>query len=158
MIKYTEKQIKELAKMGVIVDKYGNNMSKETSLERAIRIKEGEKSNQSLSKAKPLVTTLRYGGDKPSTGRSYKRAKVYRDGLNSLSNQERMEKGLVTEKVDGIVYTLLDDNTKVCRCCQNRKPAIFFSFASSTKDGKMPVCKDCDSLRSRIYRKEKGIK
>jgi len=42
MKKYTEKQIKELAKMGVIVNEAGDNLSRETSLERTMRIKKAE--------------------------------------------------------------------------------------------------------------------
>lgn len=39
MKKYTEAQVRELAKMGVIVTTEGKNLTKETQLEKTMRIK-----------------------------------------------------------------------------------------------------------------------
>ena len=62
-----------------------------------------------------------------------------------MSDKEKLEHGLVTTIDPKLKYLMLEDGTKICRSCQQRKPAKFFSNNRWTKDGKQSKCKDCAS-------------
>lgn len=157
MATYSQKQIEELAKMGVIVTPEGMNLSKETRLERLLRVKNAE---LVLSKEKAIVKTQMFSGIVANTGGYLSPKSFTREGIFSFSDQERYNQGLVTEKIPGYVYTTMDDGTKICRCCQDRKESNYYSNCSTTVDNKMIICKDCDCRKGKTYRaaKQKAAK
>jgi len=158
MAKYTQKQIEELAKMGVTVTPEGVNLSKETRLERIMRV---QKAEVALSKSIPVVNTIINGSRSytSSTKGSFLSPKSFtRDGIFSFTDQERYNQGLVTEKIPGYVYTTMDDKTKICRCCQDRKHIDSYSNNAVTNDLKMIICKDCDNRKAKTYKIAKEAK
>ena len=68
-----------------------------------------------------------------------------------MTNEERYERGLTTIKQYGIDYSASFDDTKVCRCCQNRYTADNFYKATKTKDELRITCKFCQSNASKTY-------
>lgn len=152
MAKYTEKQIKEFAKMGYFIDENGN-LTKEVPLQKIIRTNTDTQTMKNLDLKSFHMNTR---------NESEERAKVQRTMGNQFSrvqewymDEERLAKGLATMKKPGIDYSLLPDGTKVCRCCQERYPADHFSATNSRKDGKSQNCKKCDSRRQKTYMEAK---
>lgn len=151
---YTKQQLAEFAKMGYKVDANGN-LANETKLQKIVNAKKGLAENIALSMAKPLVQSERYS-DCDQTGKTNSSDKKwFRKNLDILSEEQRMERGLVTKRRPGYVYSALPDGTKICRCCQDRKPLDFFNNTLRNKDGKSTICKDCDHNRQKSYLKEK---
>jgi len=107
----------------------------------------------------PIITTLRYSDEASVsvTGKAPSKHTM-RKGINTLSDEKRQKLGLVITKVPGVEYKLMTDGTKICRCCQSRKPAKFFSNQQSQVDKKLVICKDCDSIGGKIRRADKVSK
>ena len=143
---YTESQIIEFKKMGYDVSKMGVVMS-ETRLEKKIR-----QNNYELESMKiPLCEEVRFSDTSINKFITKYKKTNSRVEIN-MTDTDRLSKGFVTEKQPGINYLLLSDGTKICRCCQKRKPSNFFSNTKKTQDQKMPICKDCDYIRGKTYR------
>ena len=81
-----------------------------------------------------------------------------RRDLKSLSQDQRQSMGLVIKPNPDIFYGLLEDKTKVCRCCQNRKVAICFNNTKASIDGKETRCTSCVSIDRRIKRNAYSMK
>lgn len=151
MKKYTEKEIKEFAKMGYSIDENGN-LTKEVKLQKIIRTSEANVTMKSID-----LKSFEMNSKKTS-----ERVIVQRTMGNTFTrvqdwymDEERKARGLVTMKKPGVDYSLLPDGTKVCRCCQDRFSADHFSTNSTAKDGKMPICKQCDIIKQKTYLKDK---
>ena len=155
MKKYTEKEIKEFAKMGYSIDENGN-LTKEVKLQKIIRT-----NSDTLTMKNVDLKSFEISSRKETDAR----AKVQRYNGNTFTrvqewymDEERKARGLATMKKPGIDYSLLPDGTKVCRCCQDRFTAEHFSTTNARKDGKSPNCKKCDSLRTKTYLEAKANK
>ena len=152
MKKYTEKEIKEFAKMGYYIDASGT-LTKEVKLQKIIRTNADTVTMKSLE-LKSFEISSRKETDA--------RAKVQRTVGNTFTrvqdwfmDEERLAKGLVTMKKPGIDYSLLPDGTKVCRCCQDRFTAEHFHVTNANKDGLSNNCKKCDAKRTKSYNADK---
>lgn len=146
---YTEKQIQEFKKMGYEVEMNGQ-VKTETVLEKKIKRKVAEES-ESMS---ITLSSGRYS-DKTLDRAVKSYIKTTTRVKADMTDEERLELGLVTTKRPGVSYLVLSDDSKVCRCCQKRKMSSFFSNAINAKDNKMAICKDCDNKRGKSYRKFK---
>lgn len=69
-----------------------------------------------------------------------------------MTNEERYERGLTTIKQYGVDYSASFDDTKVCRCCQEKLDVGQFYLDRDKKDGFRSICKKCDIRHSKyIY-------
>ena len=105
----------------------------------------------------PICTDTRYSDTQETSKITTSKRTWKRKNLKDLSDNERKLLGLATTRNPELTYLLMQDGTKICNCCQKRKPANFFSNASRTTDGKVPSCKDCEYLRSVSYRAAKKL-
>ena len=154
MKKYTEKEIKEFAKMGYSIDENGN-LTKEVKLQKIIRtnadtqtMKNFDLKSFEISSRKETerATVQRYNGN------TFTRVQDW------FMDEERKARGLVTMKKPGVDYSLLPDGTKVCRCCQDRFTADHFSTTNANKDSLSNNCKKCDAKRQKTYLEAKTQK
>lgn len=152
MKKYSEKEIKEFAKMGYYIDASGN-LTKEVQLQKIIRTSEANVTMKSLE-----VKSFEMNSRKTS-----ERVQVQRTMGNTFTrvqdwymDEERLAKGLVTMRKPGVDYSLLPDGTKVCRCCQERFTADHFYTSTNAKDGFRPICKQCNNRQSKTYLEDKS--
>lgn len=153
MAKYTPKELKEFEKMGYFLDEMGN-LTKEVKLQKIIRTN-ADTVTMKQFELKSFEMNSRINSED--------RAKVQRYIGNTFTrvqdwfmDEERKARGLATMKKPGVDYSLLPDETKVCRCCQERYTADHFSTTSARKDGKSQNCKKCDSLRTKTYNEDKA--
>jgi len=81
-----------------------------------------------------------------------------RPNLKQLTDDQRKALGMVTTRNPNISYHLLPDNTKVCRCCQQRKPADAFSNTQQkyAKDEKRSNCKVCNDRYVKVFMAHRG--
>ena len=148
MKKYTEKEIKEFAKMGYSIDENGN-LKKEVKLQKIIRT-----NSDTLTMKNVDLKSFEISSRKETEAR----AKVQRTVGNTFTrvqdwfmDEERLARGLVTMRKPGVDYSLLPDGTKVCRCCQDRFTADHFSTTNANKDTLSNNCKKCDAKRTKSY-------
>ena len=152
MKKYSDKEIKEFAKMGYHIDASGN-LTKEVKLQKIIR----------TSEANTTMKSLELKSFEINTKQTAQRTSVQRTVGNTFTrvqdwymDEERLAKGLVTMKKPGVDYSLLPDGTKVCRCCQERFTAEHFYTSTNSKDGFRPICKQCNNRQSKTYLEDKS--
>jgi hypothetical protein len=148
---YTEKQIQEFKKMGYDVELDGN-VKTETVLEKKIKRRAAEESESMrivLTSSDSIYRDRALDRAISSYVRTTTRVKA------DMTDEDRLELGLVTSQRPGVSYLVLSDDSKVCRCCQKRKMSSFFSNTITAKDGKMAICKSCDNKRGKSYRKFK---
>lgn len=151
MKNYTEKEIKEFAKMGYFIDASGN-LTKEVQLQKIIRTSEANVTMKSLD-LKSFEMNSRKTSERTSVQRTM--GNTFTRVQDWFMDEERKAKGLATMRKPGVDYSLLPDGTKVCRCCQERFPADHFHVTNARKDGKSPNCKKCDSRRTASYNADK---
>ena len=153
MKKYTEKEIKEFAKMGYSIDENGN-LTKEVKLQKIIRTNADTQTMKNFDlksfeinsrKETERATVQRYNGN------TFTRVQDW------FMDEERLAKGLVTMRKPGVDYSILPDGTKVCRCCQDRFSAVGHFYTSTTqKDGFRNICKQCNNRQSKTYLDDKS--
>lgn len=148
---YTEKEIKEFAKMGYFIDASGN-LTKEVQLQKIIRTSEANVTMKSLE-LKSFETNARKTSERTSVQRTM--GNTFTRVQDWFMDEERKAKGLVTMRKPGVDYSLLPDGTKVCRCCQERFSKESFSVTNANKDGLSNNCKQCDSRRTASYNADK---
>ena len=153
MKKYSDKEIKEFAKMGYHIDASGN-LTKEVKLQKIIRT-----NTDTLTMKSMEVKSFELSGRKSSEERTV----IQRTMGNTFTrvqdwfmDEERLAKGLVTMKKPGVDYSLLPDGTKVCRCCQDRFPSDHFYTSNTQKDGFRNICKKCNNRQSKTYLEDKS--
>ena len=152
MKKYSDKEIKEFAKMGYHIDASGN-LTKEVKLQKIIRTSEANTTMKSLELKSFEINTKQTAqrmSVQRTTGNTFTRVQDW------YMDEERLAKGLVTMRKPGVDYSLLPDGTKVCRCCQERFSAEHFYTSTNTKDGFRHICKQCNNRQSKTYLEDKS--
>ena len=153
MKKYTEKEIKEFAKMGYFIDASGN-LTKEVQLQKIIRTSEAAITMKSLEVKSFEVITRKSSAERVQVQRTM--GNTFTRVQEWFMDEERKAKGLVTMRKPGVDYSLLPDGTKVCRCCQDRFTADHFYISTKSKDGLRPICKKCNNRQSKSYLEDKA--
>ena len=145
-MKYTPIQIAEFAKMGYSIDENGN-LTKETRIQKIMRTSAAANTIRTIELAETTVKITKEIDRKSPVSSTKLNFRVQEDWLDP----ERLARGLVTAKQKGVDYSLLPDETKVCRCCQERTSKDNFYKAASTKDGLRTICKSCNNKQSKTY-------
>lgn len=152
MSRYTDAQIAEFKKMGYDINSKGE-LVKETRLQKITRTSVDNQTINSLKVSRGTLEEKQYGDRKSSTGYVQKGTRVKEE----YTDEQRKIRGLVTTRKKGISYMLLKDDTKVCRCCQERLHKSHYSVTLSRKDLLSPICKECDNTRGKTFRDETGL-
>lgn len=152
MKNYTEKEIKEFAKMGYFIDASGN-LTKEVQLQKIIRTSEANATMKSFELRSFEIASRKSSEERTSVQRTM--GNTFTRVQEWFMDEERKAKGLVTMRKPGVDYSLLPDGTKVCRCCQERFSKESFSVTNANKDGLSNNCKQCDSRRTATYNADK---
>lgn len=153
MSKYSEKEIKEFAKMGYFIDASGN-LTKEVQLQKIIRTSEANVTMKSLEVKSFEMNTRKSSAERVQVQRTM--GNTFTRVQDWFMDEERLAKGLVTMRKPGVDYSLLPDGTKVCRCCQERFPSDHFYTSTTQKDGFRNICKQCNNRQSKSYLEDKS--
>jgi len=150
---YTTEEIKELAKLGYIINSSGK-MNEPTRLERIVN-KQKQVDQETFAK-KVIKSDSTY--TEYTIGNKSGYTQKFHQNIDSEDKHLRFKQGLVLPKVENIEYSLLNDNTKVCRCCQERKEGKDFPKSSKTIDNLMSICRICNRRRGKMYQLAKKEK